>query len=174
MDITLITISLRPSLMKYHTQLLTLSGPSSQDPGKWTLTRIGTPEERMSIQKEIRVIEEKLQEVEGWEKRVKELEGLLGVQELDEENMEGGEHDELERQLLGEKGHVEEAKEENKAAVDASASEVEVKDEGSYVANGNRYSVLPEEDGLEDPMDAQEMQVEAEIEAEAVGGESLA
>ena len=67
--------------MKYHNQLLTLHGPSASSPGKWTLSRIGTPEERMSLNREIRVLEEKLKEVEGWEARVQELEALLGVQE---------------------------------------------------------------------------------------------
>ncbi len=67
--------------MKYHNQLLTLHGPSGASPGKWTLSRIGTPEERMSLNREIRVLEEKLKEVEGWEARVRELEALLGVQE---------------------------------------------------------------------------------------------
>lgn len=102
MDITLITISLRyvfdiiglngwlsnpaipylsPFLMKYHNQLLTLHGPSGSSPGRWTLSRIGTPEERMSLNREIGVLEEKLKEVAGWEARVKELEALLGVEE---------------------------------------------------------------------------------------------
>lgn len=67
--------------MKYHNQLLTLHGPSGSSPGKWTLSRIGTPEERMSLNREIGVLEEKLKEVDGWEARVQELEALLGVQE---------------------------------------------------------------------------------------------
>lgn len=50
---------------------------------RMTLTRrrVGTPEERMSVQNEIRVLEDKLKEVDGWEVRVKELEALLSVQE---------------------------------------------------------------------------------------------
>ena len=35
----------------------------------------------MSVQNEIRVLEDKLKEVDGWEARVKELEALLSVQE---------------------------------------------------------------------------------------------
>ncbi|PPQ82537.1 hypothetical protein CVT25_007146 [Psilocybe cyanescens] len=82
LDITLITISLRPSLMKYHKQLLTLHGPADPGtPGRWTLSRVGTPEERMSLQKEIGVLEERLREVGAWEDRVRELEVLLGAQE---------------------------------------------------------------------------------------------
>ncbi|KAI0293974.1 ABC transporter transmembrane region 2-domain-containing protein [Russula brevipes] len=75
LGITLITISLRPSLAKYHTQLLTLSGDGT---GSWALARIGTAEARMGIDREIGMLESKLKEVERWERRVKELEVLLG------------------------------------------------------------------------------------------------
>ncbi|KAF8500218.1 ABC transporter transmembrane region 2-domain-containing protein [Russula emetica] len=77
LGITLITISLRPSLAKYHTQLLTLSGDGT---GGWTLARIGTAEARIGIDREIGMLESKLKEVEQWERRVKELEVLLGPQ----------------------------------------------------------------------------------------------
>jgi len=77
MGITLITISLRPSLMKYHTQLLTLSGDGS---GGYTLARIGTAEERVGIDREIQTLRSKLQEVDQWEARVQELTKLLSVQ----------------------------------------------------------------------------------------------
>ncbi|KAL0958420.1 hypothetical protein HGRIS_000560 [Hohenbuehelia grisea] len=78
LGITLITISLRPSLMKYHTQLLTLAGDGS---ARWTLSRVGTPEERMGIDREIAALESKLAEVGKWEQRVQELDGLLSAQE---------------------------------------------------------------------------------------------
>jgi ATP-binding cassette subfamily D (ALD) long-chain fatty acid import protein len=61
--------------------MLTLHGPTGESPGKWTLARVGTPEERQSVQHEIRDLEDKLREVVGWERRVEELEGLLSVQE---------------------------------------------------------------------------------------------
>jgi ATP-binding cassette, subfamily D (ALD), peroxisomal long-chain fatty acid import protein len=97
LGITLITISLRsvlfiqpdrvflpsllfpssPSLAKYHTQLLTLSGDGT---GSWTLARIGTAEARMGIDREIGLLQSKLKEVERWERRVKELDVLLGPQ----------------------------------------------------------------------------------------------
>ena len=64
-----------PSLTKYHTQLLTLSGDGS---GSWKLTRIGTAEARMGIDREIGMLQSKLKEVEQWETRVKELEVILG------------------------------------------------------------------------------------------------
>jgi ATP-binding cassette subfamily D (ALD) long-chain fatty acid import protein len=83
LGITLITISLRPSLAKYHTHLLTLSGDGS---GSWTLTRVGTDEERMGIDREIATLEAKLAEVDAQEERLRELDALLGVQELSEES----------------------------------------------------------------------------------------
>ncbi|PSR76202.1 hypothetical protein PHLCEN_2v8625 [Hermanssonia centrifuga] len=78
LGITLITISLRPSLMRYHTQLLTIAGDGK---GSWTLSQVGTAEERMGMDREILAIEEKLAEVDGWEKRVKELTKELSAEE---------------------------------------------------------------------------------------------
>ncbi|KAF9071860.1 ABC transporter transmembrane region 2-domain-containing protein [Rhodocollybia butyracea] len=90
LGITLITISLRPSLMKYHTQVLNLAGDGS---GRWTLAHIGqdsvlTPlsEEDgqlwLGFNKEIATLERKLKDVGEWEKRLGELDALLKVQEL--------------------------------------------------------------------------------------------
>ena len=91
LGITLITISLRPSLMKYHNQLLTLAGEGT---GKWSLSRLGTAEERLSVDREIHMLEEKLAEVQQWESRVAELEKLLGPEgarmtEAAEDELEG-------------------------------------------------------------------------------------
>lgn len=72
----------RPSLIKYHTQLLTLVGEGT---GKWTLQRIGTAEERLSVEREIAVLEKKLADVEAWEKRVAELDRMLGAEKWDPE-----------------------------------------------------------------------------------------
>ncbi|TFK47575.1 hypothetical protein OE88DRAFT_1811031 [Heliocybe sulcata] len=77
LGITLITISLRPSLTRYHTQLLSLSGDGS---GRTSLTRVGTAEERMGIDREIINLESKLGEVESWRQRLEELNGQLGIQ----------------------------------------------------------------------------------------------
>ena len=63
--------------MKYHTQLLTITGDAH---GSWTLSRVGTAEERMGIDREIVSLEEKLAEVSGWERRVKELARELSAQ----------------------------------------------------------------------------------------------
>ncbi|KAJ6488117.1 ABC transporter transmembrane region 2-domain-containing protein [Mycena vitilis] len=78
LGITLITISLRPSLAKYHTLLLTLTGDGS---ARWTMTRVGTAEERMGVDREISTLEEKLAEQGAWETRLKELDAMLSVQE---------------------------------------------------------------------------------------------
>jgi ATP-binding cassette subfamily D (ALD) long-chain fatty acid import protein len=64
--------------MKYHTKLLTLSGDGS---GKWTLSNVGTAEERMSVDREIATLEGKLAEVEEWDRRVHELNALLATTE---------------------------------------------------------------------------------------------
>jgi len=75
LGITLITISHRPTLTKYHNRLLTLTGDAA---GSWVLSTVGTAEERMGIDREILMLDSKLAEVETWQKRVKELEILLG------------------------------------------------------------------------------------------------
>ncbi|EPQ53461.1 hypothetical protein GLOTRDRAFT_78457 [Gloeophyllum trabeum ATCC 11539] len=77
LGITLITISLRPSLIRYHTQLLTLPGDGT---GRAVLTRVGTAEERMGIDREIINLESKLGEVENWQRRLEELNDQLGIQ----------------------------------------------------------------------------------------------
>ena len=68
-----------PALMRYHTQLLTIAGDGT---GRWTHKRIGTAEERMDMDREIVTLEQRLAEVERWERRVEELERLLSVQEI--------------------------------------------------------------------------------------------
>ncbi|KZV68369.1 hypothetical protein PENSPDRAFT_653296 [Peniophora sp. CONT] len=73
LDITLITVSLRPALAKYHTHVLTLDGA-----GGYTLTRVGGAEERMGRAREERVLREKLAEVEKWEERLTVLGKALG------------------------------------------------------------------------------------------------
>jgi ATP-binding cassette subfamily D (ALD) long-chain fatty acid import protein len=61
--------------------LLTLTGDGK---GSWKLARVGTAEERMGIDREIVTLDKKLAEVEHWETRVEELNGLLSVQEMDD------------------------------------------------------------------------------------------
>ncbi|KAG9286468.1 hypothetical protein G9A89_014634 [Geosiphon pyriformis] len=79
--ITLITISHRPALTKYHTHLLRVTGES--DFGD--ITTIGTPEERMSLDREVSALEEKIKDVEAMENRLAEInrELQLGISNED-------------------------------------------------------------------------------------------
>ncbi|KAK0552338.1 ATP-binding cassette long-chain fatty acid transporter pxa1 [Tilletia horrida] len=73
LGITLITISHRPSLFKYHSTLLKLSGTD----GSWTIEQIGTEKELMSFDQEIADLEAKIAEVDSWKVRVEEIKGEL-------------------------------------------------------------------------------------------------
>ncbi|CAG8507537.1 4247_t:CDS:10 [Ambispora gerdemannii] len=67
--ITLITISHRPALTKYHTHLLRVTG----EHGTWEFSTIGTPEERMSLEKELSALEEKIKDVEQMRERLADI-----------------------------------------------------------------------------------------------------
>ncbi|PSK53822.1 ATP-binding cassette sub-family D member 2 [Elsinoe australis] len=74
--ITLITISTRASLKRYHTFTLTLGlGPAGDE---WEFQRIGTESEKGSVEKELAELRERLAEKETWEQRKKEIEAELG------------------------------------------------------------------------------------------------
>lgn len=71
--ITLITISTRAQLKKYHTFQLQLDGPN----GGWEFDRIGTERERSSVENELRDLREKVKNVEVLRERLKVVEGEL-------------------------------------------------------------------------------------------------
>lgn len=74
---TLITISHRPSLLKYHQLRLKLFGVD----GKWELTRIETDETRQGEQQqEMEALEQRLVDVDKLESRLAEIDKELGVQ----------------------------------------------------------------------------------------------
>jgi ATP-binding cassette, subfamily D (ALD), peroxisomal long-chain fatty acid import protein len=73
--ITLITISTRASLKKYHTFNLTL-GLGEQGEA-WELERIGTEKEKMGVERELTELRERLGKVEEWKRRREEIEGEL-------------------------------------------------------------------------------------------------
>ncbi|MCJ1409110.1 hypothetical protein MMC19_003188 [Ptychographa xylographoides] len=69
--ITLITISTRASLKKYHTFNLTLG--SGVDGTDWDFERIGTVEEKTGVEKELQELRQRLTKVEKWKMRRKEI-----------------------------------------------------------------------------------------------------
>ncbi|KAF2801604.1 uncharacterized protein BDZ99DRAFT_403053 [Mytilinidion resinicola] len=82
--ITLITISTRASLKRYHTYTLTLGiGETGEE---WDLQRIGTESEKSSVEKELAELRERLAKVEEWKQRRQEIED-----ELNKVWVEGGE-----------------------------------------------------------------------------------
>ena len=102
--ITLITISTRASLKKYHTFNLTLG--LGEEGEAWDLKKIGTEEEKMGVESELAELRKKLEQVENWKKRRAEIE-----HELRKVMVEGGGEmapppyiDEVERAPEGEDG----------------------------------------------------------------------
>ncbi|KAI1448598.1 ABC transporter transmembrane region 2-domain-containing protein [Annulohypoxylon stygium] len=73
--ITLITISTRASLKKYHTFNLSLGGGDNGD--EWAFERIGTEREKMQVEKELQELHERLAQVEQWKQRREEIEKEL-------------------------------------------------------------------------------------------------
>jgi len=73
--ITLITISTRASLKRYHTYALSMGlGESGEE---WELQRIGTSAEKSSVEKELHELRERLARVEEWKQRRQEIEDEL-------------------------------------------------------------------------------------------------
>jgi ATP-binding cassette, subfamily D (ALD), peroxisomal long-chain fatty acid import protein len=82
--ITLITISTRVSLKKYHTYNLTLG--LGEEGEAWDLKKIGTEEEKMGVESELAGLRKRLEQVEDWKTRREEIE-----EELSKVLVEGGE-----------------------------------------------------------------------------------
>ncbi|KAF1954510.1 peroxisomal ABC transporter-like protein [Byssothecium circinans] len=88
--ITLITISTRASLKRYHTYTLTLGQGAHGD--EWEFQRIGTESEKSSVEKELAELRDRLAKVEEWKLRKEEIEEELGrVWVAKEGEGEGGE-----------------------------------------------------------------------------------
>jgi len=100
--ITLITISTRASLKRYHTFNLTLG--LGEDGSEWEYERIGTEEEKMGVERELVELRERLAKVKEWEARKAEIDGELGKVWI-----EGGD-------VLAQPAYVEEKKDEAAAA----------------------------------------------------------
>ncbi|KAJ3569340.1 hypothetical protein NPX13_g6116 [Xylaria arbuscula] len=73
--ITLITISTRASLKKYHTFNLALGLGDNGD--EWEFERIGTEREKMQVERELQELRERLSQVGEWRQRREEIEREL-------------------------------------------------------------------------------------------------
>ena len=73
--ITLLTVSTRVSLKRYHEWNLDLVQGETGD--EWTFDRIGTEEEKEVVERELESLRERLAEVEGWRRRREEIEAEL-------------------------------------------------------------------------------------------------
>jgi ATP-binding cassette subfamily D (ALD) long-chain fatty acid import protein len=71
----LITISTRASLKRYHTFTLTLGLGDNGD--EWDIQRIGTESEKLSVEKELAELRERLAKVEEWTSRRDEIDEEL-------------------------------------------------------------------------------------------------
>ena len=69
--ITLLTISTRVSLKRYHEWNLDLGQGEEGD--EWVFDRIGTEEEKEGVERELESLRERLAQVEGWRKRRDEI-----------------------------------------------------------------------------------------------------
>ena len=74
--ITLLTISTRVSLKRYHEWNLDLGQGEEGD--EWVFDRIGTEEEMEGVERELDGFRERLAQVEGWRKRHDEINAELG------------------------------------------------------------------------------------------------
>ena len=73
--ITLITISTRASLKRYHTFNLNMGmGPNGNE---WDFERIGTEKEKMGVERELQDLRERLTKVKEWEARKDEIDAEL-------------------------------------------------------------------------------------------------
>ncbi|KAH7133279.1 ABC transporter transmembrane region 2-domain-containing protein [Dactylonectria estremocensis] len=75
--ITLITISTRASLKKYHTYNLSLGMGERGD--EWEFERIGTEREKLQVEKELHDLRERLAQVDEWKRRREEIETELAA-----------------------------------------------------------------------------------------------
>lgn len=76
MGITLLTISHRPALFKYHRFLLRLTGNN----GEWEWENIGTRSEQIqTVEKELSSLKDKLQQVDGLRSRLADIDKELSL-----------------------------------------------------------------------------------------------
>jgi len=68
MGITLITISHRPSLFKYHQLLLDLKGDD-----KYEVINLAGDEQKLTIEQELTDLRSKLEQVQAWKQRLQAI-----------------------------------------------------------------------------------------------------
>jgi ATP-binding cassette subfamily D (ALD) long-chain fatty acid import protein len=73
--ITLITISTRASLKKYHTYNLSLGLGAEGE--VWELERIGTEKEKLGVEKELQELRKRLDKVDEWKQRRDDIDNEL-------------------------------------------------------------------------------------------------
>ena len=73
-NMTLVTVSHRPALFKYHEHLLKLTGE-----GQWRFDKIGTEEETTSLENEIKQLEDKIDDVPNLKERLRQINKELGL-----------------------------------------------------------------------------------------------
>ncbi|TQV96875.1 hypothetical protein V2A60_000490 [Cordyceps javanica] len=89
--ITLITISTRASLKKYHTYNLVLGQGETGD--EWEFERIGTEREKLQVEKELQEIRERLSQVDEWKQRREDIDKELAAVWTDQgESLEAPEY----------------------------------------------------------------------------------
>ena len=69
------TISHRPTLLKYHQYQLRLG--TGEDGYGWEFQQLSSIQGRMTIEKEITELEQLLEQVDGWKSRRMEIEAAL-------------------------------------------------------------------------------------------------
>jgi ATP-binding cassette subfamily D (ALD) long-chain fatty acid import protein len=131
--ITLITISTRASLKKYHTFNLTLG--LGEDGMGWEYERVGSAQQKMNVERELRELRERLAQVPELEKRREEIARELGkvwVQGGEELDVPAGEKNRDAQAEKGEEAQLENGSDENIVGPDTengSSSMVEVDNE---------------------------------------------
>lgn len=104
--ITLITISTRASLKKYHTYHLALGlGTESE---QWSFETIGTEKEKMGVEKELQELRKRLDQVDEWKQRREDIEKELNRVWVEEGELSPPPYEETATATVEEDNQVEE------------------------------------------------------------------
>ncbi|UNI23650.1 ATP-binding cassette long-chain fatty acid transporter pxa1 [Purpureocillium takamizusanense] len=154
--ITLITISTRASLKKYHTYNLVLGMGDQGD--EWEFERIGTEREKLQVEKELQELRERLAQVDEWKKRRDDIEQELAAVWTDKgESLEAPDYVDIagEQQGEPEEGDDEVGGEEELISAGTDAADV-------YEEAGETAAEEEEADEAEEAKEAEEEEEEAD------------